>query len=259
MIKKILYILAFSGLFAGLVMATGFSLQSNMAKPCTVLEVNVISRSGNYFIDEAHIRNKLVAAFDTLENRRIDPLLLGQINDMVQEIPFIKHAEVYRTINGSLKVNAVLRDPLARIINSNNQSFYIDTEGKMFPLSDMFTARVMLVTGNIRTRYSAGADLAINPDGEVESGLQGLFELASYIHADEFWRAFTDHITVLPGGKYELVPKNGAHIIEFGEATDIAEKFSKLLVFYQNGLSRLGWDHYKRVNLEFNNQIICSK
>ena len=259
MIKKILHIIVFSGLLTGIVTAMGFSLNSNMDKTSQGLEVSVASRSGNYFIDEGDIKNILVQRFDTLAGMRIDPILLQKINEAVNNIPFVSRAEVYRTINGELRVNALLRDPLARVVNSNNQSFYIDTEGYMFPLSDKYTARVMMITGSIRTDYSAGANIAGIKVGVEEFSPPGLFELASYIHGDNFWRAFTDHIIMLPNGKFELVPKNGAHIIEFGEANDIGEKFSRLMAFYRNGLSQVGWDHYNRLNLEFNNQIICSK
>nr|GFB54665.1 hypothetical protein [Tanacetum cinerariifolium] len=44
--------------------------------------------------------------------------------------------------------------------------------------------------------------------------------------------------------------------IEFGPPENISEKFAKLMVFYRQIPSVLGWDTYHRVNVEYQNQII---
>jgi cell division protein FtsQ len=49
------------------------------------------------------------------------------------------------------------------------------------------------------------------------------------------------------------------HTVEFGKARDMAEKFEKLRLFYINSLPAKGWHHYNRINLEYHNQVICSK
>ena len=37
------------------------------------------------------------------------------------------------------------------------------------------------------------------------------------------------------------------------------KKLQRLRKFYKYGLSHAGWDRYERINLEFDNQIICKK
>ncbi len=260
MIKKIIYVLLSLALFAGLVLLLGFTRGNNMQNPVLQMDIKVQSRSGNHFIGPGHIRDLVIEHFDTLEGRHLDPALLRELHGIIVNIDHIDHAKVYRTINGQLKLDITLRDPMIRIINRDNQSFYLDTHGNMFPLASGYTARVLLATGSIPAAYSPGQHILSATDGEPEKQvLQGLFKLATYIYEDSFWNAFIDHIMVLPNGKFELIPKNGVHTIQFGDATYMESKFDRLRAFYIHGLSTLGWYQYSRINVEFNQQIICSK
>ena len=58
-------------------------------------------------------------------------------------------------------------------------------------------------------------------------------------------------------GKVIFMPQVGTQIIEFGKPDEVEQKFKKLLVVHKKVLPAMGWDRYKRVNLEFHDQIIC--
>lgn len=258
MMKKIIHIVLLILLPAGLFFILGFATNSNQQKPCERLTINVAGHNGNHFLYPADVRQIIIERLDTVEGKMMDPDLLNEIDQIVKGIPHVDKASTYRTINNELKIDINLRDPLLRVINSQNQSYYIDRNGDLFPLSDNYTARVLIATGRIQTGYSAGRNIA-ETGGDTEESMRRLYELASYIEQDDFWRAFIDHIYVRPDGKFELTPKNGAHIIEFGHADLIETKFSNLRKFYLNTLPQIGWHHYNKVNIEFNDQIICSK
>ena len=60
--------------------------------------------------------------------------------------------------------------------------------------------------------------------------------------------------------EFELYPAIGNHKIIFGEAKDIAEKFEKLKLFYNEGLNKTdNWNKYAVVNLKYKNQVVCTK
>ncbi len=225
-------------------------------------DIRLESRSGNIFITPSCIEEKIRENTAIYEDGAITREVLEQLHHIVESIAFVEHVKTYRTITGKLGVEVTLRNPVMRVVNNKDESFYIDEHGYMFPLSDLHTARVMIATGDIPTMFSAGANImhahSENEDSDAKK-LAGLFETASFIHGDVFWKAFIDHIYVLPNGKIELIPKNGYHTIEFGKPEHIGEKFRKLRVFYVYGLSGKGWHYYNRINLEYNNQIICSK
>ena len=39
----------------------------------------------------------------------------------------------------------------------------------------------------------------------------------------------------------------------------VNSKMTRLEKFYRYGLSQAGWNKYKYINLEFDNQIVCKK
>ena len=204
----------------------------------------------------------LTENFDTLHGRLVSKELMQDVHQAIDKIPFVKTVSTYRTIKGRLGADILLRDPLVRIINNNNESFYMDTQGILFPLSPEYTARVMVATGDIGMHYAPQLDINQAGDGELtadEASMQALYAMASYIRQDAFLNAFIDHITVLPDGRFELLPKNGVHTIAFGRADNLEEKFRKLKTFYFNALVAKGWHYYRHINIEYRNQIICSK
>ncbi len=250
-------------LFTGTFLLLGFSMESNSRIPVNNLEVSVDHRDGNQFIDEQQIR-ALVEQFmkakkDTLPGR----IQLRELEQLIAGLPHVQRAHAYRTIDGSIHIKTSQKQPVLRVITSNNDSYYIDSDGGMIPLSGRYTARVIVATGHIYNPYSGVVNLKAEPSSkknqEDEKRLRELFQLVEYIHQDAFWNAIIDHIYVTPKGEFELIPKNGNHIVAFGRIDRMEQKFTKLYSFYQHGLSRVGWHHYSRVNLKFNNQIICSK
>ena len=40
---------------------------------------------------------------------------------------------------------------------------------------------------------------------------------------------------------------------------DAERKFDKLLRFYRSGLSSVGWDAYRTVDVRYRNQVVCKK
>lgn len=224
--------------------------------------ITIESNSGNYFIDTSCIEDIIREQTGVYEGHPVCKHSLKKLNETINSIAFTDHVKTFRTISGKLGVEIALRSPVIRIIGNNYESFYIDESGYVFPLSELHTARVIIATGDIGADIPVGANVSKkDEEGNKAAGekMAGLFELASFIHGDAFWKAFIDHIYVLPNGKLELIPKNGYHIIEFGRPESIEEKFGKLKAFYLFGLPGKGWHYYRRVNLEYNNQIICSK
>ncbi len=261
MIKKALYAILYTMIPIGLLVVLGFAEGRNRHTVCRELQVSVHAYNENYFIRPEQIRSLIYARIDSLEGRVIEPALLEDLYTLVRSVPFVEKANVYRTISGEVHVEISQRNPLVRVINTQNQSYYIDGNGVIFPLAEEHTARVMIATGALAQELVPGKNVLQLHD-TITSDLQkmaDLFRLASIIDKDVFWKAFIDHIYVTPSGKFELTPKNGAHIIELGYLNDIDVKLRNLRIFYLNSLTQVGWNYYRRINMEFKNQIVCSK
>ncbi len=259
--KTLIETILFCVALTGIAVLLGFTGSSNIQKPARSLHIRVESPGKHLFIMPEMVRGIIVAEMDSLEGQVPDQEKLLQIHKLVHNIPWVDQAAVYRTLDAYVHVDIKLLEPMMRVINNKNQSFYVGFNGEIFPLSDEYTARVMLVSGHIGFSPDEADNLhtVIEQEEDTGEGLKALFELAQYISGDKFWNAFIDQIYVRRDGQFELTPKNGAHIIEFGCASNMEKKFDKLMHFYNGGITQVGWHYYNRINVAYANQVICSK
>jgi len=263
MIRKIFQITVVALTPIILVVLLGFAASNNRKIPCMEFTVSVINTTNHSFVDPEKLKKEIIAQISTIEGQPVRGSLLKEIKQFVNKNPYVKKSSVFRTIDGNVTVHLTQREPLLRIFTSHRRGYYIDVDGRLMPLSNNYTARVPVAGGYIFSGYSKELDLnEVLVSKEATSGerlLADLFRLATFISQDPFWSAFIDYIHVKPGNEFELTPKNGAHVVEFGTIDRMEEKFRNLEIFYLNGLAIAGWDKYSRLNVEFRNQVVCSK
>ena len=86
-----------------------------------------------------------------------------------------------------------------------------------------------------------------------------LTPIANKVLRDPFWKNQIEQLNVLADGSLELIPRVGDHVVYLGQPVDIDKKLNRLRQFYIHGLNVIGWNKYKRINVEFNNQIVCKR
>ena len=90
-----------------------------------------------------------------------------------------------------------------------------------------------------------------------------LINFVTSIREDSFWGAevvqFVADTTSLGAISLRLVPRSGNFVIEFGTLENSAEKLEKLEHFYDAGLSHIGWDKYRVVDVRYKKQVICTE
>ncbi len=121
------------------------------------------------------------------------------------------------------------------------------------PLSDHFSARVLVATGNI----PPFSDDFMDP--EKKHTLKDLFALRGDLLADEFMNALIEQVYVTNRGEYILIPKLGDQKIILGPYENVADKFKRLKVFYKEGMPYEGWQKYSEINLKYKGQVVCRK
>jgi len=184
--------------------------------------------------------------------KKITSLNIPKFENRLFENKLISRAQVFTDMNGVVNVNIKQREPILRIIKPDGSGFYIDKNGLKMPISERFTARVMIANGNIFESYSS-------KDSIQSFVCKELYKIATYVDKDAFWKAQIEQIFVTAESSIVLIPKVGDHVIILGDAQDMEEKFSKLMLFYNEGLSKVGWNKYKSINLSYKGQIVCVK
>jgi cell division protein FtsQ len=86
-----------------------------------------------------------------------------------------------------------------------------------------------------------------------------VIDLAKHIAADSFFSAQITQIDITTDRKFELTPLIGDHIVRFGEATDIDNKFSRLNAFYRSAWLQHGINTYETIDVQYKNQVVGIK
>lgn len=246
--KKNIVIYSFSGVIVLFLII--FSGVRNNHRPIEEMDVEILEQEGNFFTDDLEL-------IDLMTDKSADYVIgveMGELNpkileERVETNPFVKEAQIYRDLKGNLKIKVEQSKPIARVFIDGAKDKYIDTDGRVLPVNAKHTARVPL----IETEFPFSWEKNMN---ESSYGRQ-VFELLQYIEQDEFWKAQIAHVIVKKNGEIELLPQVTKQTVAFGKPEELEEKFSKLMTFYKEILPKKGWNTYNRVNLKFENQIIC--
>jgi cell division protein FtsQ len=127
-------------------------------------------------------------------------------------------------------------------VNTGVEEYYISDELTKIPLSNLYSAKVLLAGGPID-----------------EDDFYGLKELSEAVSADKLLKKHIIAVKKMEPNSFILFVNKGDYIIEFGELNDFNEKFDKLKLFYEQYLGKVGWDYYSKLNLKFSNQIVATK
>jgi cell division protein FtsQ len=264
-LKKILFITLWSVLIAGLLVSMGFVNKEQDSLRCKSLEIKVNQDDELYFLDKMDIAKLIHDRGDSIIGQPKSTVNVAEIEHALKSHEDIANAKVCMTIDGRVKVEVNQRKPILRVINTSGDSYYLDSNGKLMPLSEKYTAKVVIANGNITDAYATRymysmKDIAKDTVLKKNTMLDQLYAMATYINNDEFWKAQVQQIYVNDDKDMEIVPMVGNQKIIFGDTTVMEEKFKKLLTFYQQGLNTTGWwDKYSTINLKFKNQIVCTK
>jgi cell division protein FtsQ len=252
-------------LIAGLLFTMGFVNKQQDALLCKALNVSVNQENDLYFLDKLDVIQLIKDRGDSIVGQPKSTVNVSEIEKSLNSHSNIANAEAYMSINGEMKVEVTQRKPVVRVMNLDGDSYYIDSDGTFMPLSNKYTAKVLVANGMLsepfikRYTYSI-ADIGKDSLLNATSMLDEIYAMANYINADKFWSSQIQQIYINKDRDMEIVPIAGDQKIIFGDTTAMDEKFKKLLTFYQQGLNTTGWwDKYSIINLKFKNQIVCTK
>jgi cell division protein FtsQ len=259
-IFRIAYTLALIALF---IVSAAMVQSRQEAVTCKSVNISIDESEGNFFVEQSDVLNTIHDKWGTLVGKPVVSINMNLLETLIDNNPYILRAEVFSTIDGGINIDIRQREPVLRIMNRDNQSFYIDKNGLYMPLSEKHASYVPVASGNIPDGYVDGSVNKIpnqkNDSAFNKSLMEQLYDLASFIRNDELWQAQIVQLYVNDEGDIEMIPRVGNHRIILGDTQNMEEKFSKLQQFYQKGLGATGWNNYNTINLKFSGQVVCTK
>lgn len=230
---------------------------------CNQVEVRIVDSLQNGFISEKSIQALFQRKGIALIGKNYKDINLESLETVVNNYPPVDKAEVFKTVSGKVVIEVKQRNPILRVIDLNNESYYVDDKGYIMKLSGNYTSHVIIANGYIRSNFQHTNKTNVLQFQQKSSGkrviMAELFKLAQFITNNKFWNAQIQQIFVNANGDFELVPRVGSHVIVFGDFTDCKSKFENLMSLYKNGLPATGWNKYETINLKYKGQVICTK
>lgn len=232
-----------------------FEAQGNTIVSNVIVRMN--SLKADNFMDEKDVENLVYSRLDTIVNKPIGTIQLSEIETVIESDPSVKNAEVYAEINGNVHFDVELKKVIARIKPDTSVGFYVDVAGEVMPWVAKYTPRVLTVSGDLGAYVWYDQDTNHTDLTGHHKLLHDVFALASYVDTSAFWKAQIGQIHIRPNGDAVMLPLIGEHEIVLGDLKDFEVKFKKLMKFYSEVITKVGWGKYSEVNLKFEDQIVC--
>lgn len=239
----------------------GFAGKKQSDATCWKLDVTVLGDEEKKYIDETIITKIAETATDKIVGKKVNEIDIAAIHKKLAENSSVKEAHVFTTVDGRCVIEVKQRTPIARILNADGTSFYLDKDGFTMALSSHYTAKVPVFTGVINEKMSQESILNYAPESDYLKStlLDDIYVLTNFISGNEFWKAQVEHVRISAQKEFEIIPRVGNHLITIGDATNLEEKFRKLMAFYANTIHTRDLNAFSSINVEYDGQVVCVK
>jgi cell division protein FtsQ len=257
-IRKIIFLALTLTACSGLVVLLVAAIGRRNHELCKDYVITMHGAQKDLFINEKDIKKLLNAALNgKIKGEPITDFNLRKLEQLLKGNAWVKNANLYFDNREVLHISIEEKEPVARIFTTTGKSFYIDKEGEKMPLSEMMSARVPVFTNfpDLPVRQ-AGKKVLSTKDSVLLNDIRGT---ASFVLKDSFWMAQTEQIDITEDRNFEMIPTIGHHVVKLGKGNDIENKFRRLLIFYQQVLSKTSFDKYNIVDVQYTGQVIGSK
>jgi cell division protein FtsQ len=264
MMKKLLIILVWIILIAGLGVVLGFAEKEHQSTLCGKCDIFIKYNSDDYFLTVDDVNNYFAGKGIKIKGAPLSDINTGDIEAAVYSIPYVEKVDASMTISGDVEIDIIQKRPIVKVYNKYGKDFYIDDKGGLMPSSDNYTARLLIANGYIGDYYNPYTSLNVTDSlGKdtlvMQTAIYKIYRMAQYISNDTFWKAMIEELFINDKGDIEMFTKIGEQSVIFGDIDNMDEKFDNLLIFYKQGLNKVGWSKYKTINLKYKNQVVCSK
>lgn len=217
-----------------------FTSQRNSKRKIKKTEVIFVGKS-TLFLKSEMVNKLLIEKNIDLKTINKEGLDLNKLEASIRKQKLIEKVDVFVSIDGVLKAVVKQKTPVGRVFDELG-SYYIDREGNTMPLSDNYTSRVPLITGDIEV---------VKKDN--------LSKILNIIDEDDFLKKNIIGVKILPNGNLIMAIRNYNYDIDFGLAINSDKKFRNYKAFFQKAVLDTCLLKYKRINLKFTNQVVCIK
>lgn len=219
-------------------------------------------------VDSANVKyvttDKLISRLKCMDvnlypKGRFDRSMMAAIEDSLIKDSWINRAEIFESVNGTLRINVWQRRPVLRIMNDACENYYLDEFGVVLDPDISYSLDVPIVTGAVDLIGSRVFEPTLHTKKtEVKDiFIEKLITFVGVLREDDFLRNFIVQINLDGDGNVELIPRVSNQIIRFGQLDEKSfEKLKSLRIFYSYSSSIDDFERIKEVDIRYVGQII---
>ena len=209
------------------------------------------------FVTAKDVEGYLREGYGAYIGQRLDSVDLAKVEKILDSKSAILKAEAYTSPDGFLNVRIQQREPVVRFQKDNN-GFYADEKGFLFPLQRNYTSMVPIIDGALPLNVDRGYKGRPKTVAE-QDWLDNVIDLVNFMQRTVIWAENICQITVKDNGDFVMIPREGKERFIFGPPVDFEGKFDRINRYYSTILPAKGDECYSTVNVKYNGQIVCRK
>ena len=236
--KRSIEILKFIVLLGLMAFLFSFSKHRNDSRKLSKIDIEFIDETSP-FITYNTVNKLLIQNHGKVTSIGKETLVLKKIEQQLQKNPMVRDAQVYVSVDGTLGAKIEQRNPIGRV--SASPDYYLDADGKKMPLSNVYSARVPIITGISKNNFSELTALLIK------------------INEDKFMKLSVVGLNQSANGDIILKLRKMDFNVLFGKPIHIDKKFQNFKAFYKKTKQDSTLYGYNTVNLKFESQVVATK
>ena len=227
--------------FIGLMLLVAFSQNRFELREVKEVRTKIDYAHGNHFITHQMVDSLLKKAHPDYPKMGMKRVYTREMEYLLNKDEFIANANVYLENDGLLHAEIEQEVPVVRI-HKGTEDFYISKYGKRVPLSDNFSARVLLAEGNIQPEE-----------------YRPLVQLVNLINDDNLLKNLVIGVRKEKVNSFILLIDDADYTLELGKLEELQAKLENFKVFHEEFINKSAVMPYKKLNLRFTDQIVAIK
>lgn len=207
------------------------------------LSVKVADTLMTHFITAADIVRESGLDPDTLGRCPVESFGLGALEERLGASDKVESVNAWISADRRVHVDVVPMTPVARVFEKGVKSYYINSQGKKISADPRYHLDVPVVLGAFDSVYPATR----------------LLPLLDHVARNPDLSSLVSTLVQQPGGNIIIVPTIVGHVINFGDTTDVDDKFRRLRSFYLSVVPSRGWEMYDTIAVKWRGRIVATR
>ncbi len=226
---------------------TSFVTREQGKISAVIYDINHLN-DGNDLVTVEELEARILKAYESgLAGSKIEDIEIDQIESLLDQEPFVVKSHAFIDRDNQLHIELQQRAPMFRILDQFGNKYYLDEDGVRMPLSQNFSARVPVVTGNV-PEYTAW--------DSTDHVLKQVHALVHTSRQDPFLNAWMESIHIDGNQELVLYGNIGSFGVEFGKGNDIERKLNNLKKFLKVAGKNMAWNTIEAIVVKYNGQIV---